>query len=357
MRVCFIAGTLGRGGAERQLFYMLRALKRMGVGTRVLCLTRCEAFERSIRDLRIDVEWVGASKSRVIRLLTIIKSLRKQPADIIQSSHFYTNIYAAAAGRLLGIPCIGAIRSDLTAEFARGVIIGTWQLRLPNQLIANSELALIRAEELGIKPGKIHFVKNVVESGISNGDPIALEERNIRVLFVGRLSLEKNPELFVRLAARLAGIRSDRPLTFEVAGDGPLRSKLEKLVAESGIAVGQFVFSGEASDIDTVYRRADILVLTSDREGTPNVILEAMAHGLPVIATRVGGVPQILDHGRGFMVEPGDLDGLVLAVSILVGDKALRRRIALSGKQFVGENHSFAYLGKRLNSIYSKLTR
>ncbi len=102
LKICFLAGTLGRGGAERQLVYMLSALKRAGVQTRVLCLTQGESFEDEIKRLGVPVEWVGASGSRLVRLRRIIRSLRREPAHVLQSVHFYTNLYAALAARAAG---------------------------------------------------------------------------------------------------------------------------------------------------------------------------------------------------------------------------------------------------------------
>ena len=88
MKVCFLAGTLGRGGAERQLLYMLKALKGRDISTKVLCLTSGEAFEREIRSLGVPVEWIGKASNRPLRLLTVVDRLRKYAADIIQSTHF-----------------------------------------------------------------------------------------------------------------------------------------------------------------------------------------------------------------------------------------------------------------------------
>ena len=353
MKVCFIAGTLGLGGAERQLVYMLRALQDAGVETRILCLTRGEAFESQIRDLGIEVEWVGASKNRIIRMITIIEKIRRMRVNILQSSHFYTNIYAGAAGRLLGIPCLGAVRNDLTSEIAANGIFGKWLFQLPSHLVANSKLAISRAADLGIRAERLHFVNNVVEveKQISRGHK-AVDDR-VHIVFVGRLVPQKNPELFVCLALCLVRDLPDRCMTFEVAGDGPLRSKLEQQVAGSGFQKNQFIFSGSASNIDDVYRRADMIILTSNHEGTPNVILEAMAHGIPVVATKVGGVAEILDRECGVLVPAGSLEDLSLATSQLICDPTMRRQFGENGRQCVAKNHSPSNLGKELARIYA----
>ena len=138
MKVGFLAGTLGRGGAEKQLTLMLQALHGEGIETRVLCLTKGEAYENEIRDLGIDVDWIGGSENRLIRLANLISNLRRSPVDVIQSVHFYTNIYVGIAGRVLRTPNLGAIRNDLLSEIAANGNFGKWQLKLPQRLFANS---------------------------------------------------------------------------------------------------------------------------------------------------------------------------------------------------------------------------
>src|SRR5829696_5455753 len=109
MKVCFVVGTLGLGGSERQLVFMLRALIQRGISARVLCLTRGEHFETDIKKMGVSVEYFGKARSRAGRLLALARKLRNEPADVVQSTHFYTNLYAGICGRLLGIPSIGAI--------------------------------------------------------------------------------------------------------------------------------------------------------------------------------------------------------------------------------------------------------
>ena len=121
LNLCFIAGTLGQGGAERQLFYLLKALRGAGASPSLLTLTQGEFWESRIRELGVPVIWVGQADSRLSRLKRIIRELRQIAAQsktpmILQSQHFYTNIYAAAAARTLGLREIGAMRCDGFSE-------------------------------------------------------------------------------------------------------------------------------------------------------------------------------------------------------------------------------------------------
>ena len=141
MKVCFVVGTLARGGAEKQLVFMLQALQKLGIESEVLCLTRGEPYEEEINDLGFQVRHVGASKNRLSRLANIVRALRESRPDIVQSSHFYTNLYAGAAGKLLRIPSIGAVRSDLIYEIQSHRVTGKLQVSLPDMLITNSDAA------------------------------------------------------------------------------------------------------------------------------------------------------------------------------------------------------------------------
>ena len=139
LRVCFLAGTLGQGGAERQLFYMLRALKNIGTDAMLLTLTSGEFWEESIRALEIPVIWVGRTPSRLARLWEIASAVRKWNPQLIHSQHSYTNPYATATGRTLGIPAIAAIRNDFISEIqGDGAVARRWGYRHAGVVAANS---------------------------------------------------------------------------------------------------------------------------------------------------------------------------------------------------------------------------
>ena len=350
-----MVGTLGRGGAERQLVYMLSALQKSGITSRVLCLTKGESFEREIEALNVPIEWVGKPNNRVMRLAKIINNLRKDPADIIHSSHFYTNIYVGLAGKILRTPSIGAVRSDLHSEIKLHKFLGGWQVSLPSFLIVNSELARTRAINHGIAPGNIEFLRNVIETKSVKKKNLPKSGSSINLLFVGRLDKNKRPERFVHLAAILLKKFPKVSLKFQIAGDGELRADLERLAESLSLSSEILEFLGVCSDMSSVYNRADILISTSEREGTSNVILEAMAHGLPVIATKVGGTAEILNESRGILIDPDNESELVGAAVILISDQNLRNSLGAEGRKYVIGSHSLEFLRKQLVSIYENL--
>jgi L-malate glycosyltransferase len=355
MKVCFVAGTLGRGGAEKQLLYFVRALLEIGVAVRVLCLTKDEVYESKIKDLNVPVDWIGESPNRFIRLKNVTDNLRANPPDIVQSSHFYTNIYAGLAGRLLRIPSIGAIRSDLESEIKLHGLLGRWQIRLPRFLIANSLSAYRRAMQSYHLDKKVALVQNVVERGNCERDYRRTSTSETKFLWVGRLDENKKPERFIHLAAELRQLFPDYPLRFSIAGDGNRRDEMERLSRSLDLSPDEMCFLGDCANMSELYRQSDILVSTSDREGTPNVILEAMAHGLPVIATNVGGTPDILNSECGILVSPGCEEQLLQASAKLLKEPQLRHQLGIGGRRYTLANHSFENLKKSLPLIYNSL--
>lgn len=353
MKVSFLVGTLERGGAEKQLMFMLEAARNAGVETRVLCLTRNESLEPEIRSLGVPVEWVGKSKNRLMRLSKIVQNLKKNPPDILQSSHFYTNIYAGLAGKFLKIPSIGAIRNDLTSEIKIHGRLGKWQVSLPRFLIANSAAAYQKAINRGVPTKRIAFVRNVVRTN-GNGRN-QNDDKEITMLFAGRLVETKKPDKFIKLAKILTERHPQMPMRFLIAGGGKLRKDLENLAEALELPTEKLEFLGVCPDMNEIYRRADILISTSAHEGTPNVILEAMAHSLPVIATKVGGIPEILNARRGILVNPDNEKELLYAAEKLIFSQDLRTSLGGEGRKYVEANHSPNYLKNRLTEIYAGL--
>ncbi|NOT49400.1 MAG: glycosyltransferase [Acidobacteria bacterium] len=355
MRIGFVVGTLARGGAEKQLVFMLQALQKLEIEAVVLCLTRGEPYEEEIINLGFDVRHVGSPKYRLSRLSNIVRALRETRADIIQSSHFYTNVYAGAAGKILRIPSIGAVRSDLVYEIQSHRITGRLQVSLPDMLITNSDTARRRLLERGFDTAKIEFVRNVVET--KDGSTKGLLRPGLNILFAGRLDKNKRPERFVRLASILKEKFPHTDLKFQIAGDGEKRFELETTAELLGLGPDKLIFLGDCADMSCVYAGADILVSTSEREGTPNVVLEAMAHGLPVVATAVGGTTDIVTNGRGFLVEPGDENALIKVASDLILNEDLRRHLGTEARQYVRTNHSLDALQKHLLKIYEGVSK
>ncbi|HKE99015.1 MAG TPA: glycosyltransferase family 4 protein [Actinomycetes bacterium] len=257
-------------------------------------------------------------------------------ADLVHA-HGDEADYAAMARLLLpgrrGQPrvmtCHGLIAPDLRHRMTSAIDL--WCMRRASALIAVTETAaaLLRRR---VPRAPVHVITNGVPAPA--GRPADAERHRVRaafgvhgrqplVGFVGRLSREKRPDLFIRVAERL---RERVPsMQFVLVGGGSLRAEVQRTVAASP-AADRIVVAGLRHDMDAVYGALDALVLPSDDEGTPRVVLEAQLRRVPVVAAAVGGVPALVGHGLGgLLVPPGRAADLAAAVDRLMTDGALRR--------------------------------
>lgn len=351
LNLCFIAGTLGQGGAERQLYYWLTTLKEHGARVQLYCLTQGDFWEERLRQRGVPVTWIGQPGSRLTRLRRLLAAVRQlQPRpQLIQSQHIYANLYAAAAARVLGLREIGALRADTVHEVRIiGPVLGRLSLHVPRTIAANSHQALHNAAALGVAETRLRLLQNVVDTDYFQPVPRA-PQPVVTISAIGRLVEQKRMDRLLQIYARLRA-QTAQPLRLVIAGAGPLREPLERQAADLKLSVE---WRGAVPDARTLYAETDILAMTSDWEGTPNAVLEAMACGLPVVGTRVGDLPKlVLESETGFHCAPNDEAGLTAALLRLVNDPALRARLGHSARAHIVTNHSLRELPRRLLTFY-----
>ncbi|MBI2376272.1 MAG: glycosyltransferase [Deltaproteobacteria bacterium] len=350
LRVCFVAGTLGSGGAERQLFYMTRELKRAGADVRVLSLRKGELWQPRIEAVGVPVVWVGESESRALRMARIAREVRAFRPEILQAGHFFTNLYVASAARLVGAKDFGAIRNDVYSELrALGPLLGQASLRAPTKLIVNSRAAVENATKVGIARDRLEYLPNVVDTDVFH--PIERPPNpRPRILSVGRLERSKRHDLLIEA---LAGLRNERGLDFEaeIVGTGSLRGALDAQCRARGLD-DRVRFLGHRDDMPAVYQAADVFVLTSDHEGTPNAVMEAMASGVAVVATAVGGVAELIhDASLGFVVAPRDRAAIASSLAVLITEPERARRARTAAAQAM-RSRGTASAATRLGLLY-----
>jgi glycosyltransferase involved in cell wall biosynthesis len=257
-------------------------------------------------------------------LLPHLSYLRSRGFDAVLGTYLYPDACAAAAlARLLGVPYATKVHGtdvNLVAGW-RSVqpIIGA-MLRNVGAAVAVSRPMLDKLVELGAPRGRCALVENGVDRSVFRPQDrlearreLGLETHGPLAVFVGRLVVEKGVRELVTALRSLPGVR------VALLGPGPLRAELE---ATSRELEGRLILAGDLplTEVSRWLAAADALVLPSWAEGTPNVVLEALAAGRPVVATHVGGIPDVIEHGvTGLLVPPRDAPALATAMAEALG--------------------------------------
>jgi glycosyltransferase involved in cell wall biosynthesis len=218
-----------------------------------------------------------------------------------------------------------------------------------------------RCLEAGVDEARCVLVENGIDAG-AYPPPLDVAEARARlglapgrpvVGAAGRLSPEKGFDTLIRSADRLLSAGVDFDLV--IVGEGGEDARLRKLV--EGLGRGDRIkLLGHRSDMPEVFRAMDVFALSSLREGLPNVLLEAMASGVPVVATAIAGIPRlVVDGENGLLVPPGSVEALARGVGLLLADAGLRARLGRQGRRTVEDRHSFAARIEKLRAIYDEL--
>jgi glycosyltransferase involved in cell wall biosynthesis len=360
LRVALVVGELEQGGAEKQAYYLVKALLSQHVTVQLYCLNRGGYYEQALCQLGLTPIWIGRFRHPLVRLAVLIRHVITFKPHIIQSTHFYVNLYSAVAAWCCRSISIGTARSDISRELQGNGFWARWLLSLPSVIVVNSTLARQNALKAGLAGHKVFILSNVVDlAGFDRefehqpASPDAPD--NLIALAVARLIPVKRLDLFLR-ALSLA--REKEPgLTGMIAGDGPELENLQQIAADLRLSGHAVTFLGHRNDVPQLLRRAAFLVLTSDREGFPNVLIEAMAAGLPVITTPAGESDAIVqDQVTGYVVPFDDVEALADRMISLARSSDLRKRLGKNGRQRVDQQYNFDTFAGRLVFLYRQIS-
>ena len=368
LSIALITGQLGLGGAEKQLYLLVRGLLQAGWRVSVITLNpgKGDYWEGPLRELGVSVHEVPTGLARLQRLLAIRHILCQERTQIVHSWSLHTNFYAAAGGRLSGVPVrMGAERAN---HHLSRQALGRWLYDLSlwglDSLVANSGPAANFLRQY--RPG---LAVRVVPNGVEVPKLLANAEERERlraslgipasppvIVAVGSMVPRKN---FATLIQAAGVITQKRPETILVLiGGGPLRHDLERQALAS-LPKGHFVFTGALANAANWFPAFDLLCMPSlDQEGMPNVLMEASATGLPVVASEVGGVPKVVeDNITGFLVPPNDVHSLVDRLEKLLADSNLRRRMGQAGREKMRREFSVERMVARMIAVYEDTLR
>jgi sugar transferase (PEP-CTERM/EpsH1 system associated) len=356
---------LDTGGAQKALARLLARLDRQRFSPSVACLYNGDkVVAQEIRALDIPVTDLGmAAKWRWDALWRFYRLLRRFRPKILHTWMFHANIPGRVLGRLTGVPVV--ISSERTMGQEGHIRRWSNQLTAPladRVTCVSKSVAGFAAQVIRIHPNKLLVIPNGISlEDFRPADPaeardiLGLSGATLVVGTVGRLQPVKGIRFLLEAFARLAAEHADVLLL--LVGDGPERAPLQSLAQQLGIA--KIVrFLGDRPDVSRWLHTMDVFVLPSIWEGMPNAALEAMAVGLPVVATAAGGTPEVVVDGvTGLLVPPRDPDALARAAARLLRDSDLRRTMGKAGRARVEQHFSIEETVRRTEELYTTLLK
>jgi len=343
----------GQAGTEIATYFMAEQLARRGHTVHVITSSSGDLTGEMV-EKGFHIHRIPLNKTRILGILlfwyAIIGTIRKIGPDIVHAQSLASGIPALLSKKLLKIPyAVWGQGSDV--YFPKGFFIVT-----PEKIIRNADAAIALTEDMKRAMQEIcHRDIFVVPNGISIVDPVhdTNDERvqGNSILYVGRLEPVKGVRYLLMAMKRVHDTIPGARLI--IIGDGTERAMLEALSSQLGIQ-DCVRFGGEVphEKVLTFMHQAGVFVLPSLSEGFPMVIVEALSCGLPVVASRVGGIPEIITDGtNGYLVEAKDAGALAERILVLVQDEHLRKKISDTNKEFV-KKYSWEHVIVRLEEIY-----
>lgn len=366
------------GGMERQAVKLARALIDSGtaeariVTGRWFPRTPRHDVSRGVPVFRHQALWgmAGYRGGRTLGAYAYMMSLlfhlwrTRRTYDVIHVHGLSYHTFAASiAARISGKPVLvklanSGAASDL-GKMRRGSHLRGTERMLPHVLRCDRFVALNRTIEdelvaAGVPPERIVRIPNGVDVPDVSVDPTS-SQGPPRLVYVGRLHPQKRLDLLLAaLADTLVASASDPPV-LDIVGDGPLRADLVAQARELGLQE-RVVFHGQQTDAAAFMAGADVFVLPSAAEGLSNALLEAMAIGLPVVASDIEGNVDVLSRGGGILFPSGDSGGLAEAIDRLLSDPDLRMTLGDDARRVVREHYSIDEVALRYGVMYRELT-
>ena len=365
-----VIDSFHQGGTERQAVQLTRLLHETGRYTvHVACLTDEGILKHDIERLGLGpvhafptVSFYHPSIGR--QLAGFVRVLRRLKIDIVHTHDFYTNILGMAAATLAGVPRrIASRRETDPGRTTAQRWVERRAFDAAHRVVVNADAIGADLVAHGVPAAKIRTVYNGLDPArfqITTGKRkdrlaafgIPADRRVVTILANLWLVLKDHPT-FLRAAAQVHAARSDT--AFVVAGEGTLLEPLRQLAAELGIA-DHVYFIGRCQNVADLLSVSDIGVLSSVSEGFPNVLVEYMAAGLPVVTTDVGGAREAVSDGKtGFVVQPRDVDAMAGRILRLLDDHGERMTMGALARQIAWEKFSCAAQLAAVEHLYEQL--
>ncbi|HEX4954133.1 MAG TPA: glycosyltransferase [Thermoanaerobaculia bacterium] len=361
-RICYLVTGLGFGGAERELVQLASGLARCGWPVEVVSLLPAGGLAGELEAAGVPVTSLGMARGKpsVRALLRLAAHLREHPPALLHSFMVHANLMARLVRLLAPVPALISTAQN-TREGGR---LRSWSIRLTDPLcdlttqVSRAGFERYRNQGLA-RPENLLLVPNSVDLDRLRALPGTREQVRAELgagarfvwLAVGRLEVQKDYPTLIQAVARL--VEEGRDVVVWVAGQGPEAASLRAQAEVAGLGE-RLLWLGLRPDVPRLLAAADGFVMSSAWEGTPLALLEALAAGLPAVATAVGGCPEVLEMGE--LVPAGDPAALAAAMATLMAlPAAARRDRGEAGRASVAARYGLAATLGRWEGIYRRL--
>lgn len=361
IKILIVLNTLGFGGAEVQLARTIPFFDKDRYDIQVAYYSRCKTGhpEKLLEDAGVKVTFFDRDKwGRFRYFLRATRFMRANQFDIVFAWTGTANFYARIPALIAGVPCIlGGLLGRRTADGLRGLIYSLTNWRCSGWIVNAHEIKEIAQKKLFfIKNSPIYVVPNGVDA-VQTGfpDESHVFYQNLKtgrpvVGAVSRLVPIKNHKLFLEMAREL--LLQGVPADFWIVGDGPLKDALQLFIDQHHLNK-HVKLLGYRTDVDLALCHMDILVLTSDSEGCPNVLLEAMRASLPVVSTNCSSLQEIIEEAKnGFLVPVGDSKALAEKVRWILENPGHAKQMGTYSKKIIDEKFLMNIAVDRLEHVF-----
>jgi glycosyltransferase involved in cell wall biosynthesis len=341
--VAVVLTSFDPGGTEHQMTELIRRLDPQLFAVHVVSLSgrgvlrsRIESSAASITVFKLNSL---KSPSTLRQMVRFGRWCREHGIRAVQACDFYANVFALPAATLAGVPVrIGARRDVFMPERTSGQQrLQRLAYQLAHRVVANSSAAADRLIEEGVPDWRIVQIANGID--MSRFVPPAHARPRRVITTVANLRPGKGHDVLLKAAARV--VRRIPDVRFHIVGDGSERKALEQQASALRISA-QVSFLGHRDDVPQILQESDIFAFPSFMEASPNAVIEAMAAGLPIVATRVGGIPEVIEHETsGVLVPPRDDRALAAGILRLIERPELASRVGDAARQTVASRFSF----------------